>query len=279
MNEKTKARKLIEASLMIAIATVLSLLKLLDLPFGGSVTLASMLPLVIIACRNGVGWGLASGAVYGAIQQLLGLKTLSYVTSWYSILAVILLDYIFAFTVIGFSGAFRNKCKKQNTAFAVGSLFGCVLRYVFHVLSGATVWAGLSIPTKTALFYSLAYNATYMIPETIVLVVVAYYIGSLLDFRADRPVRLVREATGGGGAYKFIGWLLIAGAAVFDVICVFGKLQNAETGEFDFSGISALTRGEIVAMICVTAGAVLAACALFVIAAKKRKAAAAPSEE
>ena len=68
MNERTKMRKLIEASLMIAIATVLSLLKLLDLPYGGSITLASMLPIVIIACRNGVGWGVASGAVYGAIQ-------------------------------------------------------------------------------------------------------------------------------------------------------------------------------------------------------------------
>lgn len=278
MNEQTKTRKLIEASLMIAIATALSLLKLLDLPFGGSVTLASMLPIVIIACRNGVGWGLASGAVFGAIQQLLGLKTLSYVTTWYSILAVILLDYIFAFTVIGFSGAFRNKCKKQNTAFAAGSVFACLLRYLLHVISGATVWAGLSIPTKAALLYSLAYNATYMIPETIVLVVVAYYVGSLLDFRADQPVRLVREAAG-GGAYKFIGWLLIAAAAVFDVVCVFGKLQNAETGEFDFSGISALTRGEVIAMICVTAGAVLIACVLFIIAAKKRKAAAEASEE
>ena len=278
MNERTKMRKLIEASLMIAIATVLSLLKLLDLPYGGSITLASMLPIVIIACRNGVGWGVASGAVYGAIQQLLGLKTLSYVTTWYSILAVILLDYVLAFAVVGFAGAFRNKCEKQNAALALGSVFGCVLRYILHVISGATVWAGLSIPTKAALMYSLAYNATYMIPETIVLVVVAYYIGSLLDFRADQPVRLVREEKAGGRAYKLVGWLLIAAAVVFDVVCVFGKLQNAETGEFDFSGISALTRGEVIAMICVTAGAALAACVLFIVAAKKRKAAAASEE-
>ena len=115
MNERTKMRKLIEASLMIAIATVLSLLKLLDLPYGGSITLASMLPIVIIACRNGVGWGVASGAVYGAIQQLLGLKTLSYVTTWYSILAVILLDYVLAFAVVGFAGAFRNRSKCRRT--------------------------------------------------------------------------------------------------------------------------------------------------------------------
>ena len=192
---------------------------------------------------------------------------------------MILLDYILAYTVIGFSGAFRNRCKKQNTAFALGSVFSCALRYVFHVISGATVWAGLSIPTKAALLYSLAYNATFLVPETIVLAIVAYYVGSLLDFRADQPVRLVREATGGSGVYKLIGWLFIAGAVVFDIICVFGKLQNAETGELDFAGLSALTRGEITAMICVTACAALAVCAFFVIAAKKRKASAAGVSE
>ena len=270
MNEKTNARKLIEASLMIAIATVLSLLKLLDLPYGGSVTLASMLPIVIIACRNGVGWGLASGAVYGAIQQLLGLKTLSYVTTWYSILAVIMLDYILAFAAVGFSGVFRNKVKKQNTALALGALFGCVLRYLLHVISGATVWAGLSIPTKAALLYSLAYNATYMIPETIVLIAVAYYIGSMLDFRAEQPVRLVREESAGGRVYRLIGLLLVVAADVFDVVCVFGKLQNAETGEFDFSGLASITRGEMIAMICVTVIAANAACVLFNVAARKR---------
>ena len=277
MNEKTKARKLIEASLMIAIATVLSLLKLLELPYGGSVTMASMLPIVIIACRSGIGWGLASGAVYGGIQQLLGLKTLSYVTSWYSILAVILLDYVLAFAAVGFAGVFR-KLEKQNTSLALGALFGCFLRYICHVISGATVWAGLSIPTGAALVYSLAYNATYMIPETIVLVIAAYYIGSLLDFRADQPVRLVREESG-GRIFRLVGWLLIAGAVVFDVVSVFGKLQNADTGEFDFSGLSALTGGEITAMACVTGGAVAVACVLFVIAAKRKKAAAARQEE
>ncbi len=275
MNEKTNARKLIEASLMIAIATALSLLKLLELPYGGSITMASMLPIVIIACRNGVGWGLAAGAVYGGVQQLLGLKVLSWVTSWYSILAVIILDYVLAFAVIGFAGVFR-KLEKQNTALALGALLGCLLRYVCHVISGATVWAGLSIPTAAALIYSFAYNATYMIPETIVLVIAAYYIGSLLDFRSVEPVRLVRGESGSvsGRIYKLIGWLLIAGAVVFDVVSIFGKLQNAETGEFDFTGLSALTGGEITAMACVTGGAVVAACVLFVISAKKKKASA-----
>ena len=106
--EHTKTRKLVESAIMIALATVLSLLKLADLPYGGSVTLASMLPIALIAYRNGLGWGLGSGLAYGVLQQLLGLKTLTYVTGAGSVIAVILLDYIIAFTVMGLAGIFRR---------------------------------------------------------------------------------------------------------------------------------------------------------------------------
>ena len=90
-------RKLVESALLVAIATVLSMVKLVELPYGGSITLASMLPIVLIAYRSGILWGLGSGFVYGVIQQLLGLKNLSYFTTWQSILAIILLDYLVAF--------------------------------------------------------------------------------------------------------------------------------------------------------------------------------------
>ena len=95
------AKRLAEAALLIAMGTVLSVFKLIDLPYGGSVTVGSMLPVLIIAYRYGTGFGMASSLAFGIIQQLLGLKTLSYVTTWQSILAVILLDYIVAFMVIG----------------------------------------------------------------------------------------------------------------------------------------------------------------------------------
>ena len=67
-----------------------------------------MLPIIIIAYRNNIKWGLLTGLAFGIIQQLLGLKTLSWVTTWQSILAVILLDYIVAFTVAGLGGVFRK---------------------------------------------------------------------------------------------------------------------------------------------------------------------------
>lgn len=230
--EHTKTRKLVESAIMIALATVLSLLKLADLPYGGSVTLASMLPIALIAYRNGLGWGLGSGLAYGVLQQLLGLKTLTYVTGAPSVIAVIFLDYLLAFGVIGFAGVFRKTTLPQAGSLTLGVVLACMLRYVCHVISGATVWAGLSIPTTAALGYSFAYNATYMIPETIVTALAAFYLASLLDFR-EVEIRRITGEKFGIGEYMILGgsFVLLAGM-IYDVVALFSHMQDPETGNF-----------------------------------------------
>lgn len=240
MKQTMRTRKLVEASLLVALATVLSVLKIAELPYGGSITLASMFPILLLSYRHGVRWGLGGGLVYGVLQQLLGLNNLSYFTTWQSILAIIFLDYIIAFAVVGLGGLFRRTVQRQNLSLGVGALFVCVLRYACHVLSGATVWAGLSIPDGAALAYSLIYNATYMIPETVVLVAVAYYLGSLLDFRRDQPVRLVREqnAPAEVGVLSLLAGVFALVGVVVDVSLIFPRLQNGETGEFDITGLT-----------------------------------------
>ena len=265
----SKTRTLVECAILIAIATVLSMFKLVDLPYGGSVTIASMLPIILISYRHGLLWGFGSGLIYGGVQQLLGLNTLSYVTTWQSILAVILLDYIVAFAVIGFAGVFR-KMKSQSSAMILGTLLVCVLRYACHVISGATVWAGLSIPTKAALLYSFAYNATYMIPETIVTVIVAFYLASLIDLRKEQPTRIVRENLSPAASLaKWGGGLALSGMLIFDVASVFAKLQDAETGEFYIQGIQDVNwvRIAVVSGVCI-----LAALALFLYSRAAKKA-------
>ena len=257
----SRTRILVECAIMIAIATVLSMIKIVDLPYGGSITIASMLPMIIIAYRHGLAWGLGTGLVYGVIQQLTGLSSLSYVTTWQSIVAVVLLDYIIAFTVTGFGGVFRKSIPNPGTSLAAGALLVCVLRYICHVISGATVWAGLSIPTSAALAYSLAYNATYMLPEAIVTVIAAYYIGSVLDFRREQPVRLEKSDSVGNSTGKWIAGLFLSGALIFDVASVFSKLQNAQTGDFDITGLSQVSWGLVAG---ITAAAIVVAVVGFV---------------
>ena len=77
MQKNKLALRLTESAIMIAAATILSMFKLVELPYGGSITLASMLPIVIIAYRYGTAWGILCGLVHGAIQLLLGSGTLS----------------------------------------------------------------------------------------------------------------------------------------------------------------------------------------------------------
>ena len=249
--KKNSTKRLVEASVMVAFATVLSMLKLIDLPYGGSVTAASMLPIVIIAYRHGTGAGLLSGLVYATIQQLLGLNTLSYVTGWQSMVAVIMLDYILAFTLIGFGGIFKGKLSRvsgnagtrQSAELVFGLVFVCIFRYVCHTVAGATVWAGLSIPTEAALIYSVGYNATYMIPETIVTSLVAAWLGSVLDLSKATPTRFVTPTSASadrGGACevlpRFITLIAIITVAI-DTLLLAPYFQNSESGALDFSGL------------------------------------------
>ena len=100
-----------------------------------------------------------------------GMKNLQYATSFGALMAIMLLDYIVAFMVLGLCGIFRNKIRSQSGAVTAGIVLACVLRYICHVISGCTVWAGVSIPDAAALWDSIVDNATYMVPETLVCVV------------------------------------------------------------------------------------------------------------
>lgn len=234
----SQTRKLVESSILVAIATVLSVIPIVSLPYGGSITVASMLPLIIISYRHGLGWGTASGFVYGIIQQLLGLKVLGYVTTWQSVVAVIVLDYLAAFACAGLGGIFRKAVKEQSLSMTLGAITVCIARFICHVISGATVWAGLSIPDEAALLYSVAYNSTYMLPETIITAVAAFYVGSSLDFTADVPVRIRRTEKQKNLVWRIVGWAPLIVSVIVSVAVIFSKLQNPETGEWKPAGFS-----------------------------------------
>ena len=172
-------------------------------------------------------------------------------TGFASVLAVILLDYVIAFAVLGLGGVFRKSGMSQSLALVSGAALASVLRYICHVVSGATVWAGLTIPTSAVLVGSLAYNATYMIPETLILLLVLFYISEAMDFSSPTPRRVIRAQKISAASFATVlsGGVLLLAAAVYDVIAIFSALQ--ETGELAISGFALVPWGRV-ALITLT---------------------------
>lgn len=182
--KQNKIRILCEIAIMVALATVLSMVKVYDAPYGGSVTLLSMAPIIVLALRRGTGVGLAAGFVHSLIQLLLGLSSVAYVPTPGGIVLCILLDYILPFTLLGLGGIFRKVSFTKNEmanlfiAALLGTILVTVLRYACHVVSGVVIWYALDLewyaddPTHIVNLYgpwmfSLIYNGTFMLPEII----------------------------------------------------------------------------------------------------------------
>ena len=176
MQNKT-VRMLVESALFIAIATVLSMLKI-DLPFGGGVTIVSMLPLVLVSHRWGWKWGVLTAFAYSLIQLLLGLDNVGYATTFATALGVIFLDYVIAYTVIGFSGALEKPFGKTLKAVLIGIAVVFVGRFLCHFITGVWIWGAwmpeefMGLPMSSPYVYSLLYNGFYMVIDMVLCLVV-----------------------------------------------------------------------------------------------------------
>ena len=209
MTNKTK--RLTESAMLIAVAIVLELISKMfipGLPFGGQITLASMLPVVLISYRHGMKWGFVSSAAYALIEMALGADnvTAAFQPGYFgdeimivNAFIMCLLDYAVAFTVLGLGGMFRDKIKNPGAALACGSLVALSARYLSHIASGYILfsgWAewfftqegfpawGASLvesvnPQLLGLLYSIVYNGLNMIPEMILTAVTAVLIARI----------------------------------------------------------------------------------------------------
>lgn len=154
---RMSTKMLVEAGVLIALAQVLSYVKIFEAPYGGSVTAGSMVPIIIFALRWGVGPGLVAGAVFGALQFILGEKYSFHIVS-------ILLDYVVAFGLLGLAGL-----AKDTRAGALGGVFLAIFgRFVSHVLSGVIVFAAHAPEGMNPWVYSILYNGAYLLPELII---------------------------------------------------------------------------------------------------------------
>ena len=163
-----RVRALTEGAIMVALAFVLSFVKFMELPNGGSLTPA-MFPILLYALRWGLGRGLTAGFVFGLLQLMFDG---AYAWGWQSMV----LDYLLAFTPLGLSGLFRGKA----WGIFPGTVVGCVCRFVIHYISGVTIYRIIE-PTAipglgtfdNAHVYSLVYNGSYMLPNMLLALAIA----------------------------------------------------------------------------------------------------------
>jgi len=197
-NQKSQKnlRILVECAFMIALSVVLSVYtKIYEAPLGGSVTLFSMVPIIIIGLRHGVLWGYSCAFVYSSSYWLFyGIGQISGISAYVFVMSS-LIDYILAYTLIGTAGFFKifidkSETKRKKIIFALtATLIVCILRFIAHVVVGATVWYEITkannwneyVNTVGAWTYSTVYNLQYMIPETIITLVAAPAVVTILS--------------------------------------------------------------------------------------------------
>ena len=209
MNQQ-KVKRLTISGMMLALATVLAIvcayIPFLNLPFGGGFTVASMLPIVLVAYMYGTRWGLFTAGCYSVIQIVLSLTQGASGTVMMLFLpasegfmgygagvAILVIDYVLAYTVIGLGGAFRERIESKTGALVLGTVLALGLRYLAHILSGYIfygAWAEWFFTQEgfyavggaildafsgnmLSLVYSVFYNGLFMIPEIVITAVAA----------------------------------------------------------------------------------------------------------
>ena len=206
-----KTKRLTESAMLISVAIVLELVSKMiipEMPFGGQITMVSMLPIVLISYRHGVRWGLTAGFGYALIEMAIGTKTVAAAfqpgyfgdgTMIGNALLMCLLDYVLAYTLLGLGGCFRNRIKNSSTALMCGSLVALGMRYLAHIFSGYILFSGWAewfftqegfpawgaslaatlSPTALGWLYSIVYNGMYMIPEILITAAAAVILGRI----------------------------------------------------------------------------------------------------
>ena len=203
----TKTKRITESAMLLAVAIVLEVMAKLfipELPFGGQITLVSMLPVVLISYRHGVKWGFVASATYALLEMAIGMTTVSaaFLPGYFgdgamimNALLMCLLDYALAFSLLGLGGIFRNKLR-TTPALVCGSLVALGARYLCHIASGYILFSSYAewfftqegfpawgaqlvsalSPEMLGFTYSLVYNGLYILPEMIFTAIAALFL-------------------------------------------------------------------------------------------------------
>jgi len=152
-NSFKNPKVLAEMAIFVALATALSFIIVYTLPQGGSITAASMVPILWLALRRGSKVGITAGVIYSLIQLMI----LPYVIDPIQLL----LDYPLAFGVLGLAGFFPKRP-------VLGAAAGISMRFLMHFIAGVVYWAPVYAPNLNPFDYSAVYNGSYLLPEFLI---------------------------------------------------------------------------------------------------------------
>ncbi|NLV76375.1 MAG: energy-coupled thiamine transporter ThiT [Tissierellia bacterium] len=161
--KKWSTKMVVEAGIMIALAYLLSRIKIYEAPQGGSVTAGSMIPILLFAMRWGVGPGIITGAIFGLLKLMLG--------GWFFTPTQAILEYPIAFGLLGLAGI--SSISKELDSFkdyfniALSVLLAIGGRFICHLLAGVIFFSEYA-GTQNPWIYSLIYQSSYLIPEFII---------------------------------------------------------------------------------------------------------------
>lgn len=180
--QSSATRMLTESALLVALATVLALYAVFKLPNGGSVTIGSMVPIMLISFKYSFGWSLLAALAYSLIQMMTGFYAPPVATLGFYILMV-LLDYVVAFGVLGLAGPIYrglNKGLAPRLRLMIAAVLCIAMRFVCHFLSGIIIWAAYAPEGQPLWLYSLLYNGSYMLGEGLISGLILYLSGQKL---------------------------------------------------------------------------------------------------
>ena len=176
--KNSKITILTESAVMVALAFALSCARLYEMPLGGSVTIASMLPIMLISAKHGSLVGVSAGFVYSLTQVMQALATgnvFPYCETGATLVICVLLDYILPFTVLGLAGIFKDLglFKKGEAAFYIGMVSVVLIRFLCHFITGVAIWGQWAPEGMGKYFYSLAYNGSFLGVDFAICMIVA----------------------------------------------------------------------------------------------------------
>lgn len=164
---------LVEAALMVALSFVLSLIPFLRLPWGGSITCFSTLPIIMMSLRHNAKWGVATAAVYGLLQMMQGMDSVVAAATPLAMVGCALLDYVLAYACVGFTGTIARGLGGGTAGMAVGIVSTGLMRLACSFLSGILIWSAWAPEGMPVWWYSLSYNVGWCLPDVAIVLIAA----------------------------------------------------------------------------------------------------------